>query len=126
MDEIVELLTRVIALVAELRLAPPLPPPLPHGHPPAPPPAPAPRRRYRRRQREPPPLAPPPPHPRSLFHGVNWFPRTRMWRVAMTPSKKGRQLHIGTFVSEEEAGRAYDVVAKERNYPAHKLNFPNE
>ena len=92
------------AEVAELR----------HGHlapPPAPPPG---------------PPAPPPPHPRSLFHGVNWFPRTRMWRVAMTPSKKGRQLHIGTFVSEEEAGRAYDVVAKERGYPARKLNFPNE
>ena len=92
------------AEVAELR----------HGHlapPPAPPPG---------------PPAPPPPHPRSLFHGVNWFPRTRMWRVAMTRSKKGRHLHIGTFVSEEEAGRAWDVVAKERNYPAHKLNFPDE
>ena len=102
------------AEVAELRHGHLAPPPAPPPGPPAPPAPP------------PGPPAPPPPHPRSLFHGVNWFPRTRMWRVAMTRSKKGRHLHIGTFVSEEEAGRAYDVVAKERGYPARKLNFPDE
>jgi hypothetical protein len=34
-------------------------------------------------------------------------------------------LHIGTFVSEEDAGLAYDVVARERGYLESKLNFPN-
>ena len=72
------------------------------------------------------PPAPPGPHPRSLFHGVTWFPRTRRWIVGIGPSKRGRRKYIGTFVNEEEAGRAYDVFAKERNYPVHKLNFPNE
>ena len=101
--------------------APPPGPPAPRGPPPAPPPGPpipAPG----------PPLPPiPAPGPRqlSVFHGVNWDSKTRKWRSAIGPSKKGPQLHIGTFVSEEDAGLAYDVVARERGYLESKLNFPN-
>jgi hypothetical protein len=49
-----------------------------------------------------------------------------MWISAIGFSKRGCRKHIGSYPSEEEAGRAWDVVAKERNYPAHKLNFPDE
>ena len=133
MDQLEALLARMSMLeaeVAELRRGPPGPPappapppgpPAPRGPPPAPPhgpPIPAPG----------PPLPPiPAPGPRqlSVFHGVNWDSKTRKWRSAIGPSKKGPQLHIGTFVSEEDAGLAYDVVARERGYLESKLNFPN-
>ena len=49
----------------------------------------------------------------SLYHGVNWNKANRKWISAIGPSKKGCRLHIGSYTSEEDAPRAYDVVAKD-------------
>jgi hypothetical protein len=62
----------------------------------------------------------------SPYHGVNWVKKARMWVAAICVSKKGDRLHIGYYLSEEDAARAYDVVARERGYKEHKLNFPEE
>jgi len=154
MDELEALLARVMVVMAELRLAHlhehPAPPPAPLGPLPAPPAPPAPlglahgplgpeppppappepepvraRRRYRRRHPGPPHL-PPGPNPRSPYHGVGWNKVARKWVATIGATKKGDWQYIGYYISEEDAARAYDEVARDRGYLEHKLNFPEE
>jgi hypothetical protein len=46
--------------------------------------------------------------------------------VTISGTKKGNKQYIGSYTSEEDAARAWDVIAKERGYLEHKLNFPDE
>ena len=128
MDQLEALMNRMSMLEAEvatLRSTPPpspIPPPVaPPGPPPGLVPAPAPA------------PAPPPshtthwfPHPKSDYRGVSWDKPSRSWRVQLGKTKRGPKNHIGLFHNEEEGARAWDVIARQRDYPAHKLNFPDE
>jgi hypothetical protein len=46
--------------------------------------------------------------------------------VTISGTKKGNKQYIGSYISDEDAARAYDEVARERGYLEHKLNFPEE
>jgi len=129
MDQLVEALLARMSMLeaenAELRSTPPPSPIPPPADPPEPPPEliPAPA---------PPPAPPHPhtthwfPHPKSDYRGVSWDKPSRSWRVQLGKTKRGPKNHIGLFHNEEEGARAWDVEAKARGYPEHKLNFPNE
>lgn len=45
----------------------------------------------------------------SQFKGVSWYPAKEKW-VAKIGTKTG-QLHLGYYIDEEEAARAYDAAA---------------
>lgn len=57
----------------------------------------------------------------SKYKGVS-FARKNQWRVRM--GVKGRRIEIGTFATEEEAARAYDVAALQHFGEFARLNFP--
>jgi hypothetical protein len=48
------------------------------------------------------------------------------WRVQMGKTKRGPYIYIGHFDNEEEGAHAWDVEARNQDYPESKLNFPNE
>lgn len=58
----------------------------------------------------------------SRFKGVSWNKRSNCWLVHFGPSN--RRQHIGCFVDEIEAARAYDRCALEAFGEFAKLNFP--
>jgi len=61
----------------------------------------------------------------SRFKGVCWDKRSCRWRVTIVNNYK--QVHVGTFDSEEDAGRAYDLKAIELfGVEFSRLNFPLE
>lgn len=45
----------------------------------------------------------------SKYKGVSWFPRDNCWVVKIKLNRK--QIHIGYFTNEEQAGKAYDRFA---------------
>jgi hypothetical protein len=47
----------------------------------------------------------------SKFKGVSWCSNVSKWRVQITVNKKNR--HVGLYLDEEEAARAYDTAARE-------------
>lgn len=48
---------------------------------------------------------------KSSYRGVSWFKRGRKWRVAVKVTELGKNdVHVGFFVHEEDAARAYDVT----------------
>lgn len=49
----------------------------------------------------------------SGFKGVSWHSVARKWRAATRIN--GRRIHIGSFDSAEEAGAAYDRLAREEH-----------
>ncbi len=68
---------------------------------------------------------------KSLYRGVSWFKRGRKWRVAIKVAELGKNdVHIGFFVHEEDAARAYDVTLLGLYGRAlgtrHKTNFDSE
>lgn len=58
----------------------------------------------------------------SLYRGVWWNKTRRKWQVGITVD--GHLLHLGLFVSEEGAARAYDVAALKHFGEFASLNFP--
>lgn len=58
----------------------------------------------------------------SRFKGVTWHARVGKWQAVIVPN--GRMRYLGLYVSEEEAGRAYDRAAVEEFGAFAKLNFP--
>lgn len=62
----------------------------------------------------------------SLYLGVN---RSRNnWRAQIVPlgsGRRGRQLFLGRFATEEDAARAYDRAAREYHGEYARLNFPD-
>lgn len=60
----------------------------------------------------------------SRFKGVSWEKRVRKWRATIVHNFK--QVHIGTFQSEEEAARRYDQKATELFGEFARLNFEDQ
>lgn len=56
------------------------------------------------------------------FKGVSWHAKAKKW-VAQIMANCVRR-HLGLFVSEEEAAKAYDGAAKELHRDFARLNFP--
>jgi hypothetical protein len=60
----------------------------------------------------------------SGFRGVTLERRTGKWVAQL--NTKAKHLHLGTFVTKEEAARAYDKAALEYFGEFAYLNFPRE
>jgi len=60
----------------------------------------------------------------SRFHGVTYSKSMRKWVARIT--FQGRRFHLGGFVKEVEAARAYDRAAVEFFGESARLNFPEE
>lgn len=58
----------------------------------------------------------------SKYRGVCWFPSSRKWVGYIMCDKK--RYHLGYFLDEDEAARAYDVKAIELHGEYAHLNFP--
>ena len=56
------------------------------------------------------------------YKGVSWHKKGQKWRASIMLD--GKAIHLGLFVSEEEAARAYDSMAAEMFGDFARLNFP--
>lgn len=57
----------------------------------------------------------------SQYKGVTWLPNRKKWAARIR--NNGRTRHLGVFLSELDAARAYDLAAKERFGEFARLNF---
>lgn len=60
----------------------------------------------------------------SRYKGVGLEKRTGRWFARMKIA--GKHTYLGSFVTEEEAARAYDAKAREVHGEFARLNFPEE
>jgi hypothetical protein len=60
----------------------------------------------------------------SQFKGVRWCEDIAKWRTRIQKDKK--RIHVGYFITEEDAAHAYDTAAKLYFGKYAKLNFPTE
>jgi AP2 domain len=60
----------------------------------------------------------------SPFKGVSWHTACRKWRTQIDVD--GKRRHLGCFLSEEDAARAYDQAALTAWGKYAHLNFPEE
>lgn len=58
----------------------------------------------------------------SPYKGVTWNAASQKWQAAIKLA--GHQIHLGLFVSEQDAARAFDAAALERHGEFAFLNFP--
>lgn len=58
----------------------------------------------------------------SKYLGVYWDKATNKWRVCVQID--GKTIHLGSFIIEEDAARAYDAAKKKHNQKFCRLNFP--
>lgn len=58
----------------------------------------------------------------SRFIGVSWWTIGKIWRAVIWAN--GKQILIGSFHSEQDAAKAYDIKAKEIRGEFAVLNFP--
>ncbi len=61
--------------------------------------------------------------PASVFKGVYWHQRAQRW--VATISRGGKRMHLGYYVSEESADRAYDGAARAIHGEFARPNFPD-
>jgi len=59
----------------------------------------------------------------SEFKGVHWHKRKKKWEAEIMHNEK--HFHVGSFVNEEDAARAYDAAAREHFGEFAWLNFPD-
>jgi hypothetical protein len=62
----------------------------------------------------------------SRYIGVCWYKARSVWCAYMKDPETKRRLHIGTYVSEEDAARAFDCAAVKAHGPGARRNFPGE
>jgi hypothetical protein len=63
----------------------------------------------------------------SRFTGVYWHKSGKVWRAQLWDPEAKRNRKIGTYVSEEDAARAYDYAAVKMHGPEYtERNFPDE
>lgn len=60
----------------------------------------------------------------SRFKGVCWMPSERKWRANIKID--GVQTHLGLYVAEEDAARAYDAMARKHFGEFARPNFRDE
>jgi hypothetical protein len=60
----------------------------------------------------------------SHFKGVGWHRHKHKWQSRIQVA--GKLIHLGAFVVEEDAARAYDVAADKYFGEFARLNFPKE
>jgi len=60
----------------------------------------------------------------SKYKGVDWHKATQKWRSSIKFNRTDK--HLGVYVSEEDAARAYDKAARELHGDYARLNFPEE
>jgi HNH endonuclease len=58
----------------------------------------------------------------SVYRGVSWYSRDKKWLSYIHVSGKGK--HLGYFLSEEDAARAYDTAARKYFGEFASPNFP--
>lgn len=58
----------------------------------------------------------------SRFKGVCWDKSRQKWTCSI--AKSGKSIHIGRFIDEIEAAKAYDIKAKDLHGEFALLNFP--
>lgn len=58
----------------------------------------------------------------SKFRGVHWHKKTSKWRSKI--NRNGIGFHLGLFLDEKDAARAYDKKAIELGFFKEALNFP--
>jgi len=61
----------------------------------------------------------------SVFKGVCWHTKDQRWRATISIGEH-KKAHLGNFLVEEDAARAYDAAAVERFGEFACLNFPDE
>lgn len=60
----------------------------------------------------------------SKYKGVYWNKKEKKWKASIRT--EGKKIHLGYFVSEELAAKAYDEAAKKLHGDYAKLNFKEE
>jgi hypothetical protein len=60
----------------------------------------------------------------SRFKGVSWNKRSNRWTANIRKNRKS--IYLGTFVSEEDAAKAYDAAARQLFGEFANGNFPEE
>ena len=58
----------------------------------------------------------------SIYKGVRWHKGGKKWQASIR--KDGKLMHIGCYISEVEAGKAYDKKARGMFGEYARLNFP--
>lgn len=58
---------------------------------------------------------------KSGYKGIRWHKRDKRWQARITVDRK--VIHIGYFVTAEEAARAYDEAARKHHGRFAKTNF---
>merc|ERR1712098_244761 len=65
----------------------------------------------------------------SIYIGVSYNKKDRVWSVSRRSNKENKLVHNGTYKNEETAAHASDTLARELMVNGKqnlKLNFPNE